>query len=57
MGTKWTYWALTDSSNDQMLNIVAVDAHGVVNPAGGLIENGTRYVWKLTVGATAGERR
>lgn len=50
---QWTYWALTNSTNDQMLNIVAVDAHGMVNPAGGLIKNGTRYVWKLTVDATA----
>jgi hypothetical protein len=50
---QWTYWALTDSNNDQMLNIVAVDAHGAVNPAGGLIKNGSRYVWKVTVDGTA----
>lgn len=50
---QWTYWALSNSNNDQALNIVAVDAHGAVNSAGGLIKNGTRYVWKLTVDATA----
>ena len=50
---QWTYWALTNGNNDQTLNIVAVDVHGAVNPAGGLIKNGTRYVWKLTVDATA----
>lgn len=50
---QWTYWALTASNNDQTVNIVAVDAHGAVNPAGGLIKNGTRYVWKLTVDPTA----
>ncbi len=50
---QWTYWALSNINNDQSLNIVAVDAHGAVNPAGGLVKNGTRYVWKVAVDDSA----
>jgi hypothetical protein len=50
---QWTYWALSSANNDAVLYIVGVDANGVVNPAGGVSKNGTRYLWKVTVDGTA----
>ena len=51
---RWTYWALSDANNGQILYIIGVDATGAINPNGGLTKAGTRYVWKATVDGTAG---